>query len=279
MQVKVKTPAKINYTLEILGKRSDGYHNIQSVMQMINLYDYLTFDIESSVEEIIILSGNSNTIPYNDKNIVYKAIKKFSEIANIPPHTYKCRIEKNIPTEAGLAGGSSNAVGTLIALNKYFNNILSAKDMHTICSELGSDLNVILMGGCVLAEGRGEIVRSLPFVEYSVSLIKPNIGISAKEGYTKYSELINKSQLNNTSKIIECLNNHADIKKYIYNDLESALINFYPDLQKIKKANPNSVMSGSGSTYFSLTSEINKVENFWYKENLKTISSGCEVID
>lgn len=278
MQIKVKTPAKINYTLEILGKREDGYHEIQSVMQMINLYDYLTFDIEPSAEERIVLSGNSDKIPYNEKNIVYKAIKKFSEYSNIAPHTYNCQIEKNIPTEAGLAGGSSNAVGTLIVLNHFFNNILSDNLIHNICSELGSDLNVILLGGCVFAQGRGEKVSSLPFVEYPVSLIKPNIGISAKEGYSKYGELKDKPNSNNTAELIKCLNNHNDIQKYLYNDMETALINTYDDLQKIKNANPNSIMSGSGSTYFSLTSSINKVENFWYKENLRTIPTGCEII-
>jgi len=279
MQIKVKTPAKINYTLEILGKRPDGYHEIQSVMQMINLYDYLTFDIEPTTEEQIILSGNSNKIPYNEKNIVYKAIKKFSEYSNITPHTFNCKIEKNIPTEAGLAGGSSNAVGTLIALNSFFNNILSDNYINKICAELGSDLNVILLGGCVFAQGRGEKVSSLPFIEYPVSLIKPNIGISAKEGYSKYNELKDKPEFNNTKELIKCLNNHSDIRNYLYNDIETAIIKFYPELQKIKSANPNSIMSGSGSTYFSLTNNINIVEDHWYKENLKTISSGCEIID
>lgn len=279
MQIKVKTPAKINYTLEILGQRADGFHDLQSVMQIINLYDYLTFDIEPSDEEQIILTGNSDKIPYNEKNIIYKAIKKFSEYSDTKPHLIKCYIEKNIPTEAGLAGGSSNAVGSLIALNKYFNNILSEKELHTICSELGSDLNVILLGGCVLAKGRGEIVSKLPFIEYPVSLIKPNIGISAKDGYQKYRELENKIRYDNTSKLINCLNSHKDINEFLYNDLETAVFNHYEELQKIKKSNPASIMSGSGSTYFVLQEKINPVENYWYKENLRTISSGCEIID
>jgi len=279
MQIKVKTPAKINYTLEILGQRPDGYHNIQSVMQMINLYDYLTFDIESSDEEIILLSGNSNKIPYNDKNIVYKAIKKFSEYSGITPHIFKCHIEKNIPTEAGLAGGSSNAVGTLLVLNKHFNNILSGYDLHKICSELGSDLNVILMGGCILAKGRGEKVSRLPFVEYPVSLIKPNVGISAKDGYQKYRELKNKIKHDNTAKLIDCLKSKVSIKEFLYNDLETAVFPHYIELQKIKNSNPEAIMSGSGSTYFLLEPKLNKVENYWYNEGLKTISTGCEFID
>ena len=278
MQIKIKTPAKINLSLDILGKRDDGYHEIRSIMQMINLYDYLTFDIEVNSVNEIHLSGNTDKIPYNEKNIVYKAIEKFIDVANAEPHEYKVYIEKNIPTEAGLAGGSSNAVGTLLALNKYFNNILTDNELHEICLSLGSDLNVILLGGCVLAEGRGEIVKSLPFNEYSVSLIKPNMGISAKEGYQCYAKLSPKPNGNNTEKIIECLRDNKDISKYISNDLELGVYKKYTELQKIKSANPDSIMSGSGSTYFRLKNNINKVENFWYKENLKTISTGCEFI-
>ena len=83
MKIKVKTPAKVNLTLEVLNKREDGFHNIQSIMQTVNLYDYLTFDVENSDETQIILSGNSDEIPYDEKNLVYKAIEKFLQKANI----------------------------------------------------------------------------------------------------------------------------------------------------------------------------------------------------
>ncbi len=279
MQIKIKTPAKINLTLEILGKRTDGFHEIKSIMQMINLYDYLTFDIQENTKTEINLSGNTDKIPYNEKNIVFKAIQAFIKAANIGPHKYNVYIEKNIPTEAGLAGGSSNAVGTLLVFNQYFNNILNSDELSKICATLGSDLNVILMGGCVLAEGRGELVKKLPFVEYPVSLIKPNLGISAKEGYKKYSELKIKPNKNYTEKVIELLKLKKDIRKYICNDLEEGVYNFYTELQNIKHANPNSIMTGSGSTYFVLENKINRVEDYWFAENLKTIPNGCEIVN
>ena len=94
MQIKVKTPAKINLTLEIVGKRQDGYHEIKSIMQMINLYDYLTFNIEQSNELNITLSGNNNDIPYNEKNIVYKAVKLFYEKTKLKPHNISIYIDK-----------------------------------------------------------------------------------------------------------------------------------------------------------------------------------------
>lgn len=278
MQIKIKTPAKINLTLEITGKRPDGFHELKSIMQMINLYDYLTFDIEKSEKTEIILSGTNPNIPYNEKNIVYKAVTLFMEKTNAHPQRISVHLEKNIPSEAGLAGGSTNAAGTFLVLNKYFNEPLTKEELHKLCAMLGSDLNVCLEGGCTLATGRGEKVIPLTFREYPVSLIKPNIGISAKEGYQRYAELQNKPHYNNTEKMTEALKNNDDIRPLLYNDLETAVFNYFKDLQKIKSANPNSIMSGSGSTYFVLEKTINPVEDFWIKTDLKTISTGCEII-
>ncbi len=277
MQIKVKTPAKINLTLEITGKRSDGFHELKSIMQMINLYDILTFDIERSKELGIQLSGTNPNIPYNEKNIVHKAIKLFFETTKIEPHNIYVHLEKNIPTEAGLAGGSSNAAGTFLALNKYFKNILTKEELHKLCAQLGSDLNVCLEGGCTLATGRGEKVIPITFREYPVSLIKPELGISAKEGYQKYAQLKNKEFKNYTDKMVTRLNNNEDIRELLYNDLEMAVFNEHEELQKIKQANPAAIMSGSGSTYFILEKTINNVENYWTKTGLKTISTGCEI--
>ena len=97
MQVKVKTPAKINLTLEVLNKRSDGYHNIQSIMQMVDLYDYLTIDVNDSDNTEIVLSGTSDEIPYNEKNLVYKAAKLYLDKTGIKNKQIKIFIEKNIP--------------------------------------------------------------------------------------------------------------------------------------------------------------------------------------
>ncbi len=280
MQVKVKTPAKINLTLEVTAKRPDGFHNIQSIMQMINLYDYLTINVEKSDKLEINLSGNNPNIPYNEKNIVYKAILLFVEKCGLQDYRFDVNIQKNIPTEAGLAGGSSNAVGTFVGLNYLFENPLKKSELHELCAILGSDLNVILEGGCVLATGRGENVQTLQFREYPVSLIKPNdLGISAKEGYQKYAQLENKPQNDKTHKMIELLLKNEDVRPLLYNDLETAVYKDFEQLQKIKSANPKSIMSGSGSTYFVLDEKINPVEDYWHVEGLKTISTGCEIVE
>ncbi len=280
--IKVKTPAKINLTLEVLNKRPDGFHNIQSIMQTINLYDILTFELYEADELKIELSGNNNEIPYNESNLVYKAANFFFEKAKIKKAFLKIHIEKNIPVSAGLAGGSTNGAGTFYALNKLYNNIFSENDIEELCSSLGSDLNFCLYGGCQLCTSRGEVHQILPFYKQSVSLIKPkNLGISAKEAYTKFALLKDKSNPNNTQKLKELLIKGKFDKNLIYNSLENALFPDYEELREIKTNVENSLMSGSGSTFFVLENEIkttldkNKYEIF---ENLETIAQGVEEI-
>lgn len=279
MLIKVKTPAKINLTLEIVNKRPDGFHNIKSVMQLIDLYDYITIKAEKSDETIINLSGNSSEIPYNEKNLVYKAAKLFLDRTNISGYKFDFYIEKNIPVSAGLAGGSTNAAGTVYGLNKLFNNKLSKEELHELCASLGSDLNVCLEGGCLLATSRGEVIQKLPHRESPVSLIKPlTLGISAKEAYTKYSKLENKPDYDMTSKIIDAIKIGTDLKQFLYNDLETAVFNDYTELQKIKEVYPDSIMSGSGSTYFRLEDSIEPMEGYRVKSGLKFIPSGVEEV-
>ena len=234
MQIKVKTPAKINLTLEVLNKRPDGFHNIQSIMQMIDLYDYLTIDVEESEKNEILLSGTSDEIPYDERNLVYKAAKLYLDSTGIENKQIKIFIEKNIPIAAGLAGGSTNAAGTLWGLNQLFKK-LSKEELHNLCATLGSDLNVCLEGGCLLATGRGEKIEKLPFRENTVSLIKPlNLGISAKEAYTKFSQLEKKPDLDMTFKMIDSIKIGTDVRQFLHNDLEVAVFDDYEELQKIK---------------------------------------------
>lgn len=297
-ELRVKCPAKINLTLEILNKREDGFHNIQSIMQAINLFDILTIKIEESDKFEIKLSGTSDEIPYDERNLVYKAAELFfknrrqegkkerrqagknlpsSPLALLPSFNISIHIEKHIPVAAGLAGGSTDAAGTLWGLNQLFDNILSKEELHQLCAELGSDLNFCLEGGCQLATGRGEILKKLPFQEFCVSLIKPkNLGISAKETYTKFSALENKPNLNMTEKLLkELKKNDADIEKYIHNDLETAIINDYKELQEIKMEYPESIMSGSGSTFFVIGYNFkNFNENYQIIPDLKSIPQG-----
>lgn len=277
--IRVKCPAKINLTLEIVNRREDGFHNIKSIMQTISLYDYLDIKLSDSNTNEILLSGSSSEIPYNEKNLVYKAADLFLKEAGLNNKKVEIFIEKNIPIAAGLAGGSTDAAGTLMGLN-YITNLFDNNKIESLCASLGSDLNVCLKGGCILATSRGEITERLPFVESPVTLIKPkNLGISAKEAYTKYAQKTKKPKYNNTEKLIEALNQGKIDNNLLYNDLEYAIFDDYRELQKIKNIYPNSIMSGSGSTYFVLDNlKTSMLSNDYLVINdLYFINNGVEI--
>lgn len=259
--IKVQCPAKINLDLKIINRRPDGFYNIESTMQAISLFDYLTIEISHADTTKIILSGNSNEIPYNEKNIVFKATNLFLQTTNKTAEV-KIFIEKNIPVSAGLAGGSTNAAGTLLGLNEFFNNPLTHTQLHELCAQLGSDINFCLDGGCKKTFSRGEILENTDFIEHNISLIKPiNLGISAKEAYTKFADKEKTSERN----------------KFI-NDLEWAIIDDYKELQFIKKHYPQAIMTGSGSTYFAFNTEFAQHDEYWIKNGLKTINYGVKII-
>lgn len=280
--IKVSCPAKINLTLEVVNRREDGFHNIKSIMQTVSLYDHLTIEAQKSDTTSITLSGTSEEIPYNEKNLVYKAAKLFLEKGDISAQI-NIFIEKNIPIAAGLAGGSTDAAGTLYGLNEIFNHPFGREDLHELCSSLGSDLNVCLEGGTLLATSRGEIIKKINCdINSSVTLIKPKkLGISAKEAYTKYALKKVKPQNNMTEKMIDAIQNHSDLQEFLYNDLEYAIFDDYKELQTIKEKLPNSIMSGSGSTYFILGNlKENPFDNdYQVLQNLQFVNSGVSATE
>ena len=279
-KIKVRCPAKINLTLEVLNKRDDGFHNIKSIMQTISLYDYLTITVEKAVGIDIQLDGNSKEIPYNEKNLVYKAAKAFLASAGIFDVKISVFIEKNIPVEAGLAGGSTDAAGTFWGLNKLFDSVLDDEKIEELCASLGSDLNFCLHGGTAICTGRGENTEKLPSPQLDVTLLKPlGFGISAKEAYTKFSLLKDRSVPDNTEKMAELLKKNEFSETLLYNSLENAVINDYKELRTIKNVLPASMMSGSGPTFFVLAEKAGaSFENTLIIEGLKTVPHGVDSV-
>ncbi len=264
-EINIQCPAKINYSLKVTAKRPDGFHNIESIMQTISLYDYLKISVEPCEKNVISLSGSSALIPYDEKNLVYKAGMLFLGKLNTDK-SYKISvyIEKNIPVSAGLAGGSTNAAGMLFGVNELLNQPFSRNELHLMAAELGSDLNFCLEGGCKMASGRGEILEDMPVKDNLISLIKPiDLGISAKEAYTKFSQKLSAG---------------LPGRDNFVNDLEWAVIDDYEQLQTIKSLYPDSVMSGSGSTYYIIGKDFKHLDGFWICNGLKTTSCGVMVI-
>ena len=276
--IKLAAPAKINLTLEVLDKRPDGYHNIKSIMQAISLYDYLTISVRDAQANVIKLSGPSNEIPYDEKNLVYKAAERFLNKSGITAKEISIYIEKNIPVEAGLAGGSSDAAATFYGLNKLFDGILNDVEIEELCASIGSDLNFCLHGGTALCTGRGENVKRISTYGSYVTLIKPiGFGISAKEAYSKLAEIHRAESTNFTEKMVENFN-----AKFLYNSLELSLLNDYSELSEIKEKLPEAMMSGSGPTYFILERYCPVVfdeDKFFVIEDLQFIPDGIKIIN
>ena len=252
MEIKVKCPAKINLDLKVFPVQENGFHPIKSIMQTISLFDYLTIKISNGNQ--IKLYGNNNEIPYDEKNICYKAAKIFLETIKQEKQV-EIYIEKNIPVCAGLAGGSTDAAGVLYGLNKLLKEPLNKNQIHKLASELGSDLNFCLEGGRQLCEGRGEILTKEEFVEFPITLIKPkNLKISAGQAYKAFDNLKEKSNM--------------------LNDLEFALLDEFEELKYLHSLGFQ--MSGSGPTYFAQKEKLDEIlnENYLIIENLKTINYG-----
>jgi len=250
-------------------------------MQTISLYDTLEIKISKDTEKIL-LSGNSQEIPYNEKNLVYKAADLFYRETGLTGFGTEIYIDKRIPIAAGLAGGSTDAAGTIFGLNELFRRPLDRKKLHALCETLGSDLNVCLEGGCILATSRGEVIQKLKPLKSKLTLIKPkNLGISAREAYTKYSNKTIKPRNNMAEKMLDAIDKNDDFSKYLYNDLEYAVFDDYKELQKIKQCIPNAVMSGSGSTYFVLEEEVSTDKlgpDFQIIKGLEFIEEGVGIL-
>lgn len=282
-KIKVKAPAKINLTLEVLNRREDGFHDIRSIMQAVNLYDYLSFETTESDGGLQIeLSGNNRKLPYDEHNLIYKAAVKYFEKTGDTDVFLRCYLEKNIPIEAGLAGGSADAAATLFALNKLFDNKLSEGEINQLCSELGSDVNFCYKGGCAICSSRGEKIRPIPFVEAPVSLIKPlDLNISAKEAYKEYDLLERTEYRNYTEELVHLIVRGGFDLNLIHNDLELPLCKKYHYVNNMKKYIKNSFMTGSGPVFYVLKKKFDMVIeplDFWYAENLHTIGKGVEEV-
>lgn len=281
--IKVQAPAKINISLDIVNCREDGYHDLESIMHSISLYDYLTVNVEDSKGINIELSGNSDEIPYDNSNLVWKAAEKFFEAASILDCKLSVYIEKNIPVAAGLAGGSTDAAAILFALNKLYNEILDDTKINEICASLGSDLNFCLKGGCAVCTSRGETIKPIPSLSLPISIIKPkDLKISAKEAFQAYDAFENKECKYSTKALIPIISKGQMEESLMHNDLELPLRYKYTDVNDMKNNINRSFMSGSGPVFFIFAEKFDmafEAEKFIIHENLKTISDGIKVVE
>lgn len=267
--MKIKAYAKINISLDIVGKReSDGYHLLKMIMQNIDLYDEIS--IEKQKKDITI-SCNKSYVPTDSRNLAYKAASLFKETYNIEDGVH-IDIVKNIPVSAGLAGGSTDAAAVLKLMNKIFKVNASNEELMELGLKLGADIPYCINGGTALCEGIGEKITSLPaFKDKILVLVKPSFGVSTKEVYKAFD--LDKVRVHpKTENLIEAMeqDNLYYVASNMKNLLENVTLRKHNILIRIKEemnryGAVGSMMSGSGPSVFAFFDDMLKAQRCYEK--------------
>jgi 4-diphosphocytidyl-2-C-methyl-D-erythritol kinase len=264
----LEAPAKVNLTLDILSKRTDGYHELVTVMHQIDLADRICLE-KGGID--IRVSSNSSQIPDNEENLAYKAARLMYEKFGLR-EGLQIYIEKNIPVGAGLAGGSTDAAAVISGINKLYGLKLEIPALLALGAQIGSDVPFCLMGGTALARSRGEILSQLtegPLLY--VVLVKPDFQISTRAVYQAFRlEKVLKSP--DTTAFLAAWHNYdmINIAREMSNVLETVSMEEHPEIAAIKKqllslGALNSLMSGSGPSVFGLFASQKVAEEAFIK--------------
>ncbi|MGY0694521.1 4-(cytidine 5'-diphospho)-2-C-methyl-D-erythritol kinase [Virgibacillus sp. FSP13] len=261
-----RAPAKINLSLDVLGKRDDGFHEVEMIMTAIDLVDRV--ELHALTGDHIEVSADNQYVPNDERNLAYKAALAFKNKYHIN-NGVRIEIEKNIPVSAGLGGGSSDAAAVLRGLNQMWSVHASLEELADLGECIGSDVPFCVYSTTALATGHGEKIRELvspPFCY--VVLAKPNIGVSTRTIFQK----INLDELHhpNTNKIIQAMeeNDFASLSSNIGNALENITFCLHPNVKRIKEKMVQAgaagvVMSGSGPTIVGLVEHYSKAKRIY----------------
>lgn len=264
MEIKLKAMAKINLGLDVLRRRSDGYHDLRMIMQTVYLYDQI--EIAEKTEPGITVTTNVGYLPVNEDNLVYKAAKLLMEEFGIAQGVH-IRLKKYIPVAAGLAGGSSDAAAVLVGINRMFRLGLSKEELKKRGVKIGADVPYCIMRGTALAEGIGDVLTPLSAApDMHVVLAKPPIHVSTGFVYTnlKADQLAYHPDIDAQTDAIRAGDGYA-MAKLMGNVLETVTIPAYPVIEEIKEEMKRAgalgaMMSGSGPTVFGLFDDAQKAQ-------------------
>ena len=255
--------AKVNLILHVVNRRRDGYHTLETLFQTLDLHDTLAFRFAPSHHFHVALDVQDSSIPSDGTNLIYKACRSFHELHPLK-HRVEVSIEKKIPVESGLGGGSSNAAVTLIALSRLYGWPLGRRSLLSIARKLGADVPFFLYGGTALGTGRGDQISPLPdlFTETAVLLALPGVTCSTAVIYRKYDEAGLLTAGRNSIKILldQRPESLRDFVSHFENDLEKVVFALYPELDSTKKrlveqGAAAALLTGSGSALFGLFEE------------------------
>ncbi len=255
----LKAPAKVNYRLDVIRRRPDGYHDLRMIMQQVNLCDELIITLTDKPE--LTVSCGKKGIPDGPGNIAWKAARVMLDLAGSESGA-DINIAKNIPVAAGLGGGSSDAATVLMGMNELLGLNLTEEGLMDIGLKLGSDVPFFVFNKTALAEGVGEKLTPLPDMPPAwIVLVNPGVRVSTAWVYRNL-------QLTNSGELARLPNSYgsiADVCAILSNDLESVTIPSFPVIAEIKSALLNlealgAMMSGSGPTVFGVFSEREAAE-------------------
>ena len=272
-EIEIDSYSKINLTLNILGKRRDGYHNIETIMQSINLADRIFIKEE---KEGIKIKCSHPLVPIDTQSLTYRSAEKILNRYRIKKGV-KIEIDKKIPLASGMAGGSANSASILVGINKLFALNLSNKDLREIGEELGMDVPFCIQNGTALAYHRGEKVTPLPPINPPlwIIIINPGFEIPTKWAYNNIDLGQIKREKNNTKAMLKALKEVRleEIAKNLFNSFEELIIKKYPEIGKIKdrlivESALGTLMSGSGPTVFGIARNKEQALKIYKKLNL-----------
>ena len=263
--LKIQAFSKINLGLEVLYKRSDGFHEINTVFYKTCLADNITFSESSDFEFIC---NPEQTIQPED-NIAFKAAMLFKEANKFASLPVKIYLEKKVPAGAGLGGGSSDAASILTGLSEFFNIQPDYKLLHNLALQLGSDVPFFIQNSqTAYASGRGEILEYFDFkLPYYILIVNPGLHVPTKSAYSALNRTLKMTKGSDLTKILlESNDNHRILKDNIINDFETSVFGKYPEIAEIKQKLYStgavfSLMSGSGSSVFGLFEDEKKAKN------------------
>lgn len=282
-EICLKAPAKINLYLAVLGKRKDGFHQIETVMQTVSLFDEIKLIEQNSGIKVL---SSSSKIPKGPANLVYQAADFFLRKTKIKRGVL-IELKKNIPVGAGLGGGSSDAAAVLKGLNKLWGLKLSQKKLLAWAQELGSDVPFFIKGGTAWASGRGEKIKALKIKKnFCFLLFFPGFPLFTAKVYKTFSQLNRQAEPENhkhikyiTREVKQLIFNLKKgdlqlLKENLYNGLEKAVFKLSPDLmayrRKLYRTGLKPVLvSGSGTTLFTPVKSVTEAENFINKLNFR----------
>lgn len=260
-----KAYAKVNLALDVLRKREDGYHDVRMIMQNLDIYDELDFSVVGNDGKITI-EANRADIPTDERNLVYKAIKLICDEYNINPSIH-VKLTKNIPVEAGMAGGSTDGAAALKAINHMFSLGASQKRLMELGVRLGADVPYCVLGQTALSEGIGEILTPIDCrLDCVVVVAKPKVNVSTGMIYNKM-QLDKLLQRPDIDGMLEALlkNDVNGVASRMLNVMESVTAVMYKEIEDLKQAMKdegalNAIMSGSGPTVFGLFTDKDRAQ-------------------